>query len=198
MMDYFNDGEGEKQAQFAAKRDRFFASAVGLLQKLGLTPTAVSILGVGFALIAAAIPGQYWGAVALFLVLYVLMDGLDGPLARATNTQSQGGSLVDIFADQIGVIIVAVAALYWAGASPALNIGFAFIYINVIYLMVICNLLKAKMPAILRVKYFYFVIYLASLYFSSAVPINIFAGVFLAYYLVYFFKLFGLVIKTVK
>lgn len=189
-MDYFNAGETEKQAQFAAKRDAVFRPAVRVLAALGASPTQVSILGVAFAILAAAASGMSWIAVAVLMVLYVLMDGLDGPLARHTGRQGQGGSLVDIFADQVGVIIIAVGAVVWIDSDPVLQVGFAFLYISAIYLMVICNLLKIHMPPIVRVKYIYFGLYVAVLAVGHTWLLDLFAGGFLLYYLGVFLVLF--------
>ena len=189
-MDYFNAGETEKQSRFAARRDAIFSPAVRILAGLGATPTQISILGVVFAVLAAALSGLGWLVVTLLIVLYVLMDGLDGPLARHLKVQGQGGSLVDIFADQVGVIIIAVGAVIWTSGDPALQVGFAFTYISTIYLMVLCNVLGIHMPLIARVKYFYFALYVAVLATGWTWMIDAFAGIFLLYYLFYFFVLF--------
>nr|WP_321457916.1 CDP-alcohol phosphatidyltransferase family protein [uncultured Cohaesibacter sp.] len=194
-LDYFNKGEGEKQKAFALKRDRLFRPIVSLLAKKGVTPTMISIIGGGLAACAVSMPVENWGLAAVGFFLYVFMDALDGPLARMTGSSSQGGSLIDIFTDQFGVFLVALGAIFWLGSSLVINILFAVFYSHTVYLMVICNLLTLRMPFILRVKYLYFIIYIVALYWQSSLPIDIFATIFLLYYLTYFVLLFRLVLK---
>lgn len=69
-------------------------------QRLGLTPTAVSVLGLVVALAAAvaAASAAWWWALGLWLASRVF-DGIDGPLARRTGTSSAFGGWVDIVAD---------------------------------------------------------------------------------------------------
>lgn len=189
MMDYFNEGESEAQAKFAAKRDQWFRPAVLILARVGLSPNAVSALGVIFAILAAFFQPSFWYGAAVLLLLYILMDGLDGPLARHTSRQSQGGSLVDIFSDQVGVVIVAVASVVWVDANLPLAIAFAFLYIHVIYMMVICNSNSIRLPKIARVKYIYFFVYTICLIFENSYAVEIFHTVFGLYYFYYFLVL---------
>lgn len=197
-MDYFNDAEVEKQAEFAKKRDQFFRPVVTALAGRGITPAGLSIAGILAALVASLIPADFWILTAVLLGLYVLMDGLDGPLARLTGSQSQGGSMLDIFADQVGVIFVAVGAVVWLDANAFANILFAFFYINAIYLIVLCKFLGAGIPLILRVKYVYFVLYVVSLAFEFSILIDVFCAVFLAYYAIFFAKLFRMAYDAVN
>ncbi|NOR80596.1 MAG: CDP-diacylglycerol--serine O-phosphatidyltransferase, partial [Methyloprofundus sp.] len=62
----------------------------------------------GFYAIASAISGQYEKAAVLIFVSLVL-DGLDGRVARMTNTQSDFGAEYDSMADMISF-----------GAAPAI------------------------------------------------------------------------------
>ena len=195
-LDYFNRGEGEKQAAFAAKRDLIFRPLIRYFERKGITPTMISCVGVLFAAAAVAMPAALWPLAAAGFLLYVLMDALDGPLARLTQAQSAGGSLVDIFADQFGVILVALGAIFWLDASILANILFAFFYSHTVYLMVICNLLSLRMPYVLRVKYLYFIVYICSLYTQDHLPINLFAIAFLLYYLANFLVLFRLILRA--
>lgn len=197
-LDYFNEGESETQAKFAALRDRWLSPFISVLARTGVSPSVVSAVGVACCLGAVFLAPQAWIFVAILLGLYVFADGVDGPLARATGAQSQGGSLVDIFSDQVGVMIVAVGASYWLGANPALTIGFGFLYIHVVYMMVICNLIGAGLPKIMRVKYVFFALYVVALYLQSALAINLFCAVFGAYYGYFFVLLFQRIFRALK
>lgn len=75
-------------------------NAVGhRLARLGFTADGVTLLGLAFGLMAAAFIALGWMFLALvFLLLSRLADGLDGSVARATQTTDFGGYL-DIACD---------------------------------------------------------------------------------------------------
>jgi phosphatidylglycerophosphate synthase len=79
--------------------------------RVGIHPNAVSILGLGFGLIAAAF---YWrweqplmaGAGFAAMVAWHICDGLDGDLARATGKASPFGRVLDGVCDYATFIAV--------------------------------------------------------------------------------------------
>lgn len=84
------------------------------LARLGVTPNAVSLAGMGFGVLAAFAYYHYrdlrW-AVAGFLLMIAwhVMDGADGQLARLTNAQSELGKVLDGVCDYVTFIAVYVA-----------------------------------------------------------------------------------------
>jgi phosphatidylglycerophosphate synthase len=86
------------------------------LAKLGVTPTAVTVIGLlttmaGSALIASGY--LFWGA--LVAGLGVALDAVDGPLARRLGRASDRGAFVDTMSDRLGEIAV------WVGLSVYLR-----------------------------------------------------------------------------
>ena len=86
------------------------------LAKLGVTPTAVTVIGLlttmaGSALIASGY--LFWGA--LVAALGVALDAVDGPLARRLGTASDRGAFVDTMSDRLGEIAV------WVGLAVYLR-----------------------------------------------------------------------------
>jgi len=85
-----------------------------LLVPTGIAPNAVSVMGL-VALCAAtwAFIGLDWPQNALtglaFMLLWHVVDGADGDLARMTGRTSATGELVDGFCDYVGNIIMYVA-----------------------------------------------------------------------------------------
>jgi phosphatidylglycerophosphate synthase len=79
--------------------------------RLGVTPNAVSLMGMGFGVLAGVAYYHYrdlrW-AVAGFLLMIAwhVMDGADGQLARLTHAQSELGKILDGICDY--VIFIAV------------------------------------------------------------------------------------------
>lgn len=86
------------------------------LAKIGVTPTMVTVLGLAITIGGAAMiaDGLLWqgGLVAGF---GVLLDALDGPLARLKGTASDRGAFIDTMSDRFGEIAV------WVGLGVYLQ-----------------------------------------------------------------------------
>lgn len=166
-MDYFTDYERTQQRKFSATRDRVLAPLTNLLARRGVAPNHVSALGVGFLIAACLVEpaaGTAWWPwlPAMFLCLYCALDGLDGPLARRLKRAHDGGSIVEIAADQLGVVLVPAAAVYHLGTAPLWAILFSNGYICVIVLVVYFNKAGIRVPPYLRVKYPLYIVYALS------------------------------------
>lgn len=87
-----------------------------VLAKIGVTPTVVTILGLAITIGGAVMiaNGLLWqgGFVAGF---GVLLDALDGPLARLKGTASDRGAFLDTMSDRFGEIAV------WVGLGVYLR-----------------------------------------------------------------------------
>ena len=74
---------------------------------IGIKPNVLSIIGllvVTLGCYLLFIDLKTLGAIVIFLGSAV--DGLDGPLARKTNTMSDKGALIDSFIDRIGELFI--------------------------------------------------------------------------------------------
>ena len=83
----------------------------------------------GFYAIVAAMGGRYEGAaVAIFVAM--IMDGLDGRIARLTNTQSDFGAQYDSLTDMIAFGLAPALVMYVWSLSTLGKLGWlaAFIY----------------------------------------------------------------------
>jgi archaetidylinositol phosphate synthase len=95
-----------------------YASAK-FLSKLRVTPNLLTFAGLFFA-IALWQFANSWAA-ALFLVLSLFFDGIDGSLAILQKKTSKFGAFTDSFVDRISEVFWALA-LYKLGAPAALSI----------------------------------------------------------------------------
>jgi len=190
-MDYFNEDEREQQQAFAGKRDRFFGPIIRGLAATPVTPNQLTFIGIAFLLAGCAFGTDVPWAASVFLPLYCLMDGLDGPLARHRDTASKGGSLLDIIADQLGVVFVPAAAVYHLGADGAASTLFASFYVAFITVVIVANETGVKIPKFLRVKYVMYVVYCLCIIFNIDYMTH-FLAIFSAYYVV----MFALVVRA--
>ncbi|MGE4291761.1 MAG: CDP-alcohol phosphatidyltransferase family protein [Desulfovibrio sp.] len=186
-MDYFNKDEREKQQAFAARRDRIFSPIINGLVALGATPNQVTGVGVAFLMVACLLPNSLAVASATCIALYVFCDGLDGPLARRSGNAHPGGSLVDIVADQLGVVFLSAAAVHHLNAWGPAMVVFACSDLIFIGLVVYANALEVKLRKFIRAKYIFFLLYLGSLSLSRDLVTYFCAG-FSVYYSVEAFE----------
>ena len=109
-----------------------FGAVAGLLQRLGVSPNAVSLTQIPLGAVVAWQLGQNPVLALALFVLALLLDGVDGVLARASGRASGYGALVDQVADHVreltvmagfaaaGLISGGTATMY-AAAYPLLN-----------------------------------------------------------------------------
>jgi phosphatidylglycerophosphate synthase len=119
---------------------------VRALARLGVPPNALSVSQIpGGFVVLALVPDHPRWAFVLFVGL-LLLDGLDGALARATGQASAFGALVDQYSDHVReVTVVGGMALYGALAvRPAVLYGVLYMGLNLtVYL---ANLHGAPVP----------------------------------------------------
>ena len=111
-------------ATFRARLDGPLGRAVVPLERLGISPNAITAAGfvVGVAACVAIAYGQWWLGLVLWLTNR-LGDGLDGPLARRRGATDLGG-LLDIIADFAiygGVLVAIGIALQARGDALVLS-----------------------------------------------------------------------------
>lgn len=86
------------------------------LAKIRVTPTIVTIVGLALTILGAALIASgrvFWGGVVSGVG--VVLDALDGPLARRLGTASDRGAFLDTMSDRFGEIAV------WVGVSVYLR-----------------------------------------------------------------------------
>ena len=75
------------------------------LARLGLTPSAVTLLGLTIAIGGAVLLGLGYLAVGCVVVGFgATLDVLDGILARLTRTETRRGAFLDSFTDRVGEV----------------------------------------------------------------------------------------------
>jgi CDP-diacylglycerol--glycerol-3-phosphate 3-phosphatidyltransferase len=89
--------------------------------RVGLTPTAVTLLGLSISIAGAVLLAfSYLAIGALVLGFGATLDIIDGILARLTRTETRRGAFLDSFTDRVGEIAMWTGlAFYLADRSDA-------------------------------------------------------------------------------
>jgi phosphatidylglycerophosphate synthase len=119
---------------------------VSLLAGLGFHPNVLSASQVvgGFAVLAL-VPAYPRPAFALFLLL-LLIDGIDGALARATGKASAFGALVDQYCDHIREITVVGGMALWGALAILPAVLYGLIYTGLNLTLYLANARGAPSP----------------------------------------------------
>ena len=118
--DCYSAGERAMMVFSQTLRGRLLAPLLRAMDGAGIRPDHLTLasllLGLSFC------PLYFWSKPAAFamLLVHVLLDGLDGPLARHTGTASRRGSFTDSMADQtvITASTITVMAAGVVGVVP--------------------------------------------------------------------------------
>ena len=119
---------------------------VGLLARLGVHPSVLSISQVaGGVVVLALVPEQPRLAFLVFLAT-LLLDGIDGALARATGTASRFGALVDQYCDHIREITVVGGMALWGALAIIPAVLYGLIYTGLNLTVYLANAHGAPVP----------------------------------------------------
>lgn len=127
---------GSLRAQF----ERVFRPAARLLLWLGLSPSAVTVLGTVGVVVSSLwfLTRGHWVVGPLVVAVFLLADGLDGIMARESGSASRFGAFLDSTMDRLADGAVFVTIGWWcvatadhvgaALAAGALVLGFVVSY----------------------------------------------------------------------
>jgi len=117
----YSEQEGVFMRRSQELRGQLLRPLLAVLAGLRITPNHLTLLSLlaGLAFCPVFLWSSQWVAFALLLA-HLLLDGLDGPLARHTQRASNRGSFTDTAADQVVVTFSAVTLIHagYAGAWP--------------------------------------------------------------------------------
>ena len=144
------------------------------LTQLRISPDAVTLVSglFGFAFLPLWLMGQPLVALCCLLV-HVLLDGLDGPLARYQETATSRGSFTDTFTDQIVVTVVVIAWMAGEKSLAAILAGstYIFVYALVVAIAMVRNALDIPYSWLIRPRFFVFVAIAFDWAFSTSLTI---------------------------
>ena len=153
---------GERTWMEAGQRLRAYwlSPLLRWLTQRGITADFLTVVSgvIGFAFVPCYLSGYLWAATAT-LVVHVLMDGLDGPLARFQMADSSRGSFTDTFTDQAIVTAVTIAWMILNPSSFVIATGSAylFLYALVVGMAMVRNALHVPYSWLVRPRFVVYV-----------------------------------------
>jgi phosphatidylglycerophosphate synthase len=157
--DCYSAGERRWMEYGQRLRGKFLDPLLSKMTVCKIVPDHVTLASVIFGLLFVPMwmTGHPWWAI-LAVLLHVLLDGLDGPLARYQQTDSQQGSFTDSFCDQI--IVSAVTITLMSGTEPLIGIWagslFMVLYVGVLAISMVRNALRTPYSWLVRPRFFLF------------------------------------------
>lgn len=129
---------------------RVYSPLVRLLARLGVSPNAISLIGPLLGLVFVYVV-RHNPRLSFFVWLPSMMvDGVDGALARYTGRASDFGALVDQFSDHTRETLI-VVGLTWCGAlSPLWGSLYPFVYTAINVILFLGNYYGAPAPLAIK------------------------------------------------
>ncbi len=96
----------------------------------------------------------------LFILLYVVFDGIDGAYARYLNRPTQAGAFTDVVVDQLGMIVIMLGFIHYDMVDGQIGAYYIVVYVVMIAFSVIQNAQGIPMQYIFRSKYIVYGMYM--------------------------------------
>jgi phosphatidylglycerophosphate synthase len=154
--DCYSAGERASMEWTQRLRGRWLFPILSWLSRCGIRADHVTFLsllsGLAFCPVYPLAPG--WGLA--LLGLHVVLDGIDGPLARHTNSVKRSGSFVDTVCDQC--VIAATTMTLMALSPPRIGVPagvlYLFLYTMVVAFAMVRNAIGVPYRWIIRPRFY--------------------------------------------
>lgn len=163
--DCYSNGERAGMVLWQQMRAATLRPLLVVLTRFGVGPDHLTLLsalcGLSFC------PLFFWSEPLAFamLALHLLLDGLDGPLARHTNTASRRGSFTDSTADQLVVVAstVTLMSIHVIGILP--GSVYLVAYTLVMVFAMVRNALSIPYSWLIRPRFFIYLWFVVETYY---------------------------------
>ena len=139
--DCYSDGERKAMEWAQRLRGTVLNPVLQILTRLQVTPDHLTLISLLSGLSFCAV--WFWSKPAALtgLFIHVLLDGLDGPLARHLNSASRRGSFTDTIADQTVITATTITLM----ADHVIEIAAGGIYLSVYAIVVAMAMVRNAM-----------------------------------------------------
>ena len=150
----YSAGEGAFMRQSQALRGRVLRPLLLVLARLHVTPDHLTLLSLlaGLAFCPAFFLGMKPAAFVL-LAAHVMLDGLDGPLARFTGKDSNQGSFADTVTDQLVVTFSTITLIHGGQVGVWPGSLYLFFYAIVVLFAMVRNAMAIPYSWLVRPRF---------------------------------------------
>ncbi len=150
----YSEGEDAFMRQSQELRGWLLRPLLAVLARLRVTPNHLTLLSLlaGLAFCPVFLWGWKPGAFGLLLA-HVLLDGLDGPLARFTGRASNQGSFTDTVTDQVVVTFSTVTLIHAGHAGIWPGSLYLFFYAVVVLFAMVRNAMAIPYSWLVRPRF---------------------------------------------
>jgi phosphatidylglycerophosphate synthase len=158
---YFGWAERPYFRAMSAFRYNLFGPFLSPLRRRGikadhLTGMSFFVILVGFPLLYGA---RQYGLAFFVLALHILLDGLDGPMARLEGSKgSSRGALMDMTNDVTGMVVVILTASFFGPIPWFLGATYVTTYLYLSIFAVAQNLMGIRYAYVVKTKYTIYVL----------------------------------------
>jgi phosphatidylglycerophosphate synthase len=185
--DCYSAGERRVMVWWQERRAEWLGPSLALAERAGVRPDHVTfsslLCGLAFCPLWLWPAQSPWTKAAALgaLLLHVVLDGLDGPLARHLKTASRRGSFTDTLADQIVVTATTLALMAASPAALGIWVGglYIFFYSLVVAMAMVRNGLGQPYSWLIRPRFWVYVCIVADAYLLPG-SLNLVVGFFTA------------------
>ncbi len=156
----------QKEALFQRQRQRLFAPLFSLFTRVNITPLFLTAVGLLCGLIAAILVPFHLRWSAIFLLLHLLFDMMDGSYARYEKTASDKGAFLDIASDMIVILALALALIFTRALHPVIGAAFLFVYLVLVIFLIARNQMNIPAPFSLRMRPVFYVTFFVFVLFE--------------------------------
>lgn len=139
-------------------RDNFLTPLANIAIELDLSANNVSILSIVVLFLSSMFFEKFIVVSGLLMLLYSLLNGIDGCVARITNKVSKYGEILNKISNYSFILVLPLLSLYVYRTEPSLTYIFGISYILTIILKNILNEKNYKLRTIIDIRYLYFVL----------------------------------------
>lgn len=151
-LDEYSQTEQSYYNKVRGWRDDILMPLARFFNRIGVSANQLSFFGLlilaGFVYFVVDRPDL----AAIFLILHILMDGIDGAVARTNKKDDMSGSVVDTVVDHTGIFIVILTLGFFELIDPNIGLVYIYFYTVMVFLIIVRYLLKIPVRMVVRSK----------------------------------------------
>lgn len=151
--DCYSAGERGAMVWFQQLRAVCLGPLLRLLVALKIHPDHVTLASLAAGLTFCPLYNYSPLAAVLALALHVLLDGLDGPLARFAGVASRRGSFTDSMADQVVVVASTISLMAAKDLDLVAGSLYIFVYTLVVGFAMVRNAMRVPYSWVVRPRF---------------------------------------------